>query len=192
MAKQVGFVGVGTLGEPMAANLLKAGLAVTVIDKDPAPVRRLVQAGATEATTISEMAGKVEVLLSSLPGNVELEQVVLGQDGILAGGREGLIFVDTSTVAPLMAQRLAEALAEQGISKLEAPVSGGQAGAIAGTLAIMVGGSREAYDRVLPVLQEIGKSITYVGDHGSALTIKLCNNLIIGAIMVAAAEAFNM
>ena len=192
MSQKVGFVGVGTMGEPMAANLLKAGYTVLVTDKNPVPVRRLVQAGAKEAASSAEMAAQVEVLFTSLPSGAALEEVVLGEQGVLSGGQEGLTLVDTSTVAPLTSQRLAEALAEKGIEMLEAPVSGGQSGAIEGTLAVMVGGSRDVYDRVLPVLEKIGKSITYVGGHGSALTIKLCNNLIIGAVMVAASEAFTM
>ena len=192
MLKKVGFVGVGTMGEPMAANLLKAGYALLVTDMNPAPVQRLVQAGAQEAASVAEMAGQVEVLLTSLPSGAILEQVILGEQGVLAGGQEGLVVMDTSTVAPLTSQRLAAALEEKGIEMLETPVSGGQSGAIAGTLAIMVGGSRDVYEQVLPILEKLGKNITYVGDHGSALTIKLCNNLIIGAVMVAASEAFTM
>jgi 3-hydroxyisobutyrate dehydrogenase len=189
---KVGFVGVGTMGEPMAANLLRAGYAVSVADVNPAPVRRLVEAGATEAASVAEMAAQVEVIFTSLPSEPILEEVVLGEQGVLAGAQEGLTLVDTSTVGPRTSQRLAALLKEKGTEMLEAPVSGGPSGAKAATLAIMVGGSREAYDRVLPVLEVIGQNITYVGDHGSALTIKLCNNLIIGAIMAAASEAFAM
>ena len=192
MSKKVGFVGVGTMGEPMAANLLKAGYELFVTDMNPAPVQRLVQAGAKEAASVAEMAGQVDVLFTSLPSDAILEQVVVGEQGILAGGREGLVVMDTSTVAPLTAQRLAGTLEEKGIEMLEVPVSGGQSGAIAGTLAIMVGGPRDVYEQVLPILEKLGKNITYVGGHGSALTIKLCNNLIIGAVMVAASEAFTM
>ena len=192
MIKNVGFIGVGTMGAPMAANLLKAGFDVTVFDVNPAASQALVDQGACAVASVAEMAGSVDAIVSSLPGNAELEAVALGDDGVLAGGRDGLIWVDTSTVAPLTSQSVAAALEEKGIYKLEAPVSGGQAGAIAGTLAIMVGGRKDAFDRAMPVLEALGKSITYVGDHGAALTIKLCNNLIIGAIMAAASEAFTM
>jgi 3-hydroxyisobutyrate dehydrogenase len=190
--KKLGFVGVGTMGEPMAANLLRAGYTVSVLDPNPEPVARLVAQGATAARTATEMAAQVDVLLCSLPNDAIVESVLLGPDGVVVGGKTGLVVVDTSTISPLTAKRLAAALEPRGIATLEAPVSGGQTGAIAGTLAIMVGGSREAYDKVLPVLQAIGKSITYVGDHGSALVVKLCNNLITGAIMVATSEALTM
>jgi 3-hydroxyisobutyrate dehydrogenase len=190
--QRIGFIGVGTMGEPMAANLLKAGYTVSVLDPNPAPVARLVQQGAQQTASGAEMAAQVDVVLCSLPNDAIVEQALLGEEGILAGGRPGLIVADTSTISPLTAQRLAAPLEGQGISLLEAPVSGGQVGAIAGTLAIMVGGSREAYERALPVLQVIGKNITYVGDHGSALVVKLCNNLIIGAIMAATSEALAM
>lgn len=192
MKPTLGFVGVGTMGGPMAHNLLKAGYEVLVSDTNPAPVARLIEAGAKAADSVAEMASRVDVLLASLPSDAIVEQVMLGPEGVAAGGRSGLVVVDTSTVSPLTAQRVSAVLEDKDIAMLEAPVSGGEGGAIAGTLAIMVGGRRDAYDQVLPVLQAIGKNITYIGDHGSALVIKLCNNLIIGAIMVAASEALTM
>ncbi len=190
--EKLGFAGVGTMGEPMVTNLLKAGYAVSVLDPNPEPVARLVAQGATAARTAAEMAAQVDVLLCSLPSDAIVESVLLGPEGVVAGGKAGLIVIDTSTISPLTAQRLAAALEPRGMDILEAPVSGGQPGAIAGTLAIMVGGARQVYDRVVPVLQAIGKNITYVGDHGSALVVKLCNNLITGAIMVATSEALTM
>ena len=192
MDKTLGFVGVGTMGEPMARNLLKAGYEVLVTDPNPVPVAQLVEEGATACKSVAEMAARVDVLLAALPTDAIVEQVMVGAEGVIAGGKPGLIVVDTSTVSPLTAQRLSAILEDKGIAMLEAPVSGGQVGAVAGTLAIMVGGSRDAYEQVLPVLQAIGQSITYIGDHGSALVIKLCNNLIIGAIMAAASEALTM
>jgi len=176
----------------MAANLIKAGYAVSVLDPNPAPVARLAQQGAAAPASGAEMAARADVIICSLPNDAIVEQALLGEGGVAAGGQPGLIVADTSTVSPLTSQRLAARLEAQGISLLEAPVSGGQAGAIAGTLAIMVGGSPQAYERVLPVLQALGKNITYVGDHGSALVVKLCNNLIIGAIMAATSEALAM
>jgi 2-hydroxy-3-oxopropionate reductase len=192
MDKTLGFVGVGTMGEPMARNLLKAGYEVLVTDPNPVPVAQLVEEGATAVDTVAEMAARVDVLLCALPTDAIVEQAMVGAEGVVAGGRPGLIVVDTSTVSPLTAQRLSAILEDKSIAMLEAPVSGGQVGAVAGTLAIMVGGPRDAYEQVLPVLQAIGQSITYIGDHGSALVIKLCNNLIIGAIMTAASEALTM
>jgi len=193
MIERVGFVGVGTMGEPMAANLLRAGYALTVVaHRERAPVERLAQAGAIEVGSIAEMASKVEVLMTCVPNDAAVEEATLGEGGVIHGGREGLVVVDASTISPQTSQRVAAALAQRGIAMLDAPISGGQGGAIAGTLAIMVGGPREAFDRVLPVLEAMGKSITYVGDNGAGLVVKLANNLIGAATTVAISEAFAM
>ncbi|MBC7234933.1 MAG: NAD(P)-dependent oxidoreductase [Chloroflexi bacterium] len=193
MIKRVGFVGVGTMGEPMAANLLQAGFEVAVVaHRNRAPIERLLQKGATEKGSIAELAGEVEVLVSCVSNDAAVEEVMLGQRGVREGGHPGLIVVDTSTISPLTSRRVAATLAERDITMLDAPISGGQSGAIAGTLAIMVGGPRSAYERVLPVLQGMGKNITYIGENGSALVVKLCNNMIVAAITVAASEALTM
>jgi 3-hydroxyisobutyrate dehydrogenase-like beta-hydroxyacid dehydrogenase len=193
MIKKVGFVGVGTMGEPMSANLLKSGFELSVVvHRDRAPVERLIEAGATEVGSIAEMASIVEVLVSCVPDDAAVREAMLGKGGVIGGGRKGLIVVDTSTISPRTSQQVAAALADEGVMLLDAPISGGQVGAIAGTLAIMVGGPREAYDAALPVLEAMGKNITYVGGHGSALAVKLANNLIGAAAMVAISEAFTM
>jgi 3-hydroxyisobutyrate dehydrogenase-like beta-hydroxyacid dehydrogenase len=193
MVKKVGFVGVGTMGEPMAANLLKAGYELAVVaHRDRASVERLVEAGATEAGSIAELASKVEVLVSCVPDDAAVREVMLGEGGVLDGAHPGLIAVDTSTISPGTSQQVAAALAKGGVTMLDAPVSGGQVGAIAGTLAIMVGGPREAFDTVLSVLQAMGQNVTYVGDNGTALAVKLANNLIGAAAIVAISEAFTM
>jgi 3-hydroxyisobutyrate dehydrogenase-like beta-hydroxyacid dehydrogenase len=193
MINRVGFVGVGTMGEPMAANLLKAGFEVAVVaHRHRAPVERLVEAGATEKGSVAELVAAVEVLVTCVSNDAAVEQVLLGPGGVSEGRREGLIVVDTSTISPLTSQRIAATLAEKGVTMLDAPISGGQTGAIAGTLAIMVGGPREAFDRVLPVLEGMGQAITYIGENGSALVVKLCNNMIVAAITVAASEALTM
>lgn len=190
---RVGFVGVGTMGEPMAANLLKAGFDVVVVaHRNRAPVERLIAQGATEAATAAEMAGRVQAVVTCVSDDAAVEEVLLGEDGIAEGAQQGLVVVDTSTISPLTSQRLAADLAPRGVTLLDAPISGGQNGAIAGTLAIMVGGPREAYDRLLPVLEAMGKSITYVGDNGSALAVKLANNLIVAAAQIAISEALTM
>lgn len=191
--KRVGFIGVGTMGEPMAANLLKAGFEVVIMGhRNPAPVERLVAAGAKKAGTPAEIAAQTDVVMLCLPNDAVVEEIVLGPNGVLAGGREGLIIVDTSTISPLTSQRLAKAAAEKGIALLDAPLSGGQTGAIAGTLAIMVGGPEEAFHKVKPVLEAVGKNITYVGPNGAALVVKLGNNLIVAAEAVAIAEALTI
>jgi 2-hydroxy-3-oxopropionate reductase len=192
MAMKVGFVGVGAMGEPMALNLLKKGHALSVVvHRNRAPVERLVEAGATEVGSIAEMASLVDVLVSCVPDDAAVEEAMLGETGVIAGGAAGLIVVDTSTISPGTSQRVAAALAEKGISMLDAPVSGGQGGAVAGTLAIMFGGPREAHDKVLPVLEAMGKNITYVGANGSALAVKLANQIIGAAAIVAISEAFS-
>jgi 3-hydroxyisobutyrate dehydrogenase-like beta-hydroxyacid dehydrogenase len=190
---RIGFVGVGIMGEPMAANLLKAGFQVTVMaHRNRAPVERLKAQGAIEAASAAEMAHVAEVIVTCVSDDAAVEQILTGRGGIAEGAHKGVIVVDTSTISPLTSQRLAADLAARGVTLLDAPISGGQNGAIAGTLAIMVGGPREAYDRVLPVLEAMGKSITYVGKNGSALAVKLANNLIAAAAQIAISEAFTM
>jgi 2-hydroxy-3-oxopropionate reductase len=193
MGRQVGFVGVGIMGGPMAANLLRAGHQVAVVaHRTRDAVDRLVEDGATECATAAEVASRSEIVVTCLPNDAIVEQVLLGPGGIAEGARDGLLVVDTSTIAPQTSQRLAEVLAARGVTLLDAPISGGPAGAQAGTLAIMVGGPRQAFDAVRPVLEAMGKGITYVGANGSALVVKLANNLIVAANLVAISEAFTM
>jgi len=193
MIKRVGFVGVGTMGEGMAANALKGGFEVSVVaHRNRAPVDRLVRAGASEAASVGDLVRGVEVLVTCLPNDDVMTEVLTGPGGVAEAAPEGLIVVDTSTISPLTSQRLAAALAEQGVTLLDAPISGGQAGAQAGTLAIMVGGPQDAFDLVRPLLESMGKSITYVGANGSALAVKLANNLIVAAQLVAISEALTM
>jgi 3-hydroxyisobutyrate dehydrogenase-like beta-hydroxyacid dehydrogenase len=189
----IGFIGLGTMGAPMAANLLKAGFGVGVVaHRNRAPVEELVRAGAVEYATAADLAAQVEALFTCISNDAAVEKVLLGAQGVAEGGRAGLIVADTSTISPLTAQRLAGALAERGITLLDAPISGGQGGAEAGTLAIMVGGPRAAFDALLPALQAMGKSIAYIGGNGAALVVKLANNLIVAAAHVAIAEAFTL
>ena len=193
MVTKVGFVGVGTMGEPMAANLLQNGFDVTVVaHRSRDRVERLLAKGAHEAASVAEAAKTVDVLVSCVPNDDAVEQVMLGEEGVLAGGSPGLIVVDTSTISPLTSQRLSAKLAGAGIQMLDAPISGGEPGAIAGTLAIMVGGERSAFAQALPVLEAMGQNITYIGPSGTALVVKLANNLIGAAIMMATSEAFTM
>ena len=193
MVQRVGFVGVGIMGEGMAANLVKAGFAVTVMaHRNRAPVERLVAAGAREAASLVDLAREAEVVVTCVPNDAAIEEVLLGEGGIAAGAEKGLIVVDTSTISPITSQRLAGELTARGVTMLDAPISGGQAGAAAGTLAIMVGGPQAAYERVLPVLQAMGKSITYVGGNGAALAVKLVNNMIVASTLVAVSEGFTM
>ncbi len=163
MIKRVGYIGLGLMGKPIASNLLKAGFELTVHNRSQAAVQELVSLGASEARSPAHAADASELVITNLPDSSDVEQVVLGHEGVMEGAADGMIFADNSTIKPETARGISHALAEEGVSALDAPVSGGDVGAKAGTLAIMVGGSREAFDRALPVFEAMGQAITYVG-----------------------------
>jgi 2-hydroxy-3-oxopropionate reductase len=188
MIKRVGYIGLGLMGRPIASNLMKAGFELTVHNRSQASVQELVSLGATEAGSPGQVAQTSEVIITNLPDSPDVEKVVLGSDGILEGASDGAIFIDNSTIKPETARSIAEALAAKGVAALDAPVSGGDVGAKAGTLAIMVGGPREAFDRVLPVFEAMGKAITYVGESGAGQVAKACNQVMVAAQMVAMGE----
>ena len=187
---RVGFIGMGIMGGPMAGNCLKAGFAVTVHNRTEDKCRPLADAGATVADSPAAAAGGADVICLCVTADADVLAVVLDEtDGIIAGAKAGAIVVDHSTVSPSVARRCADALAERGVGFLDAPISGGDVGAKAGTLSIMVGGRREHFDAALPVLQVMGKTVTYCGDSGAGYTVKLCNQILGGLHLVAAAEA---
>lgn len=188
MTLRVGYIGLGLMGKGIARNLLKAGFPVTVYNRSRPAVDELVAAGAQAAESPRGVAEVSDVVMTNLPDGPDVEQVVLGPRGILEGARPGMIHVDNSTIQPEVAQRVARRLAETGVEALDAPVSGGDVGAREGTLAIMVGGPRSAFDKVLPVLQAMGKTITYVGESGAGQVAKACNQIMVAAQMVAMAE----
>jgi 2-hydroxy-3-oxopropionate reductase len=188
MAMRIGYIGLGLMGKPMAGNLLKAGFPLTVHNRSRAAVEELVAQGAQAAFSPREVASASDVVFTNLPDSPDVEQVVLGKDGIIEGVREGMIFVDNSTIKPATARRMARELLAKGVAALDAPVSGGDVGARAGTLAIMVGGPQEAYQRVLPALQAMGKTITHVGESGAGQVAKACNQVMVAAQMVAMGE----
>jgi 3-hydroxyisobutyrate dehydrogenase len=178
----------------MALNLLKAGHHVTVFPHHPekAEVQEVLQAGAKLAPSPRAVAMVSDVVITMLPNSPEVEEVVLGEQGVLAGARKGLIIVDMSTIAPATSRKLGEAAMARGGYFLDAPVSGGSQGAVNGTLTIMVGGAQEAFEQVRPVLEAMGKkeNIFYVGSQGSGEVVKLVNNILVGAIAAAIAESF--
>ncbi|NMC46785.1 MAG: NAD-binding protein [Chloroflexi bacterium] len=176
------------MGKPMATNILKAGFPLVVHNRSQASVDELVKLGAVKAQSPRETAGQVDVVFTNLPDSPDVEKVVLGENGILAGAHPGLIFVDNSTIKPGTARKLAAALAEKGVLSLDAPVSGGDIGAINGTLAIMVGGPEQALQKVLPIFHAIGKTITHVGDSGAGQIAKAANQIMVAAQMVAMGE----
>ncbi len=185
---KVGYIGLGIMGKPMARNILKSGFPLVVHNRSQAAVEALVREGAVRASTPQEVAEQVDVIFTNLPDSPDVEKVVLQEHGILAGAHKGLIYVDNSTIKPMVARRLAGLLAEKGVMSLDAPVSGGDIGAINGTLAIMVGGPQEALEKVHPILNAIGKTITYVGESGAGQIAKAANQIMVAAQMVAMGE----
>lgn len=185
---KVGYIGLGLMGKSIARNILKAGYPLVVHNRSRAAVNELVAEGAVAAFTPAEVARQVDVVFTNLPDSPDIEQVVLGPDGILQGAHPGLIYVDNSTIKPATAREVARRLAEVGVAALDAPVSGGDIGARNGTLSIMVGGPEEALETVRPIFEAMGKSITHVGAAGSGQVAKAANQVMVAAQMVAMGE----
>src|SRR2546426_7321506 len=179
MAQTVGMIGLGIMGRPMAKNLLKAGYALGVHSRSQGPVDELVGAGAKRASSAKEVAGQVDVLITMLPNSPEVELVALGPDGIIEGAKKGLLYLDMSTISPLVSQKVGKALGAKGARMLDAPVSGGEKGAIDAALSIMVGGEKADFDAALPVFQALGKTITHLGPLGAGGFTKLANQIIV-------------
>jgi 2-hydroxy-3-oxopropionate reductase len=192
MAQTLGFIGLGIMGRPMAKNLLKAGHPLVVHSRSKGPVDQLTDAGARAATSPKAVAEQVDILITMLPNSPDVEQVALGPAGVVEGVRQGLIYVDMSTISPLVSQKVGKALAARGAQMLDAPVSGGERGAIDGALSIMVGGDQATFDRVLPVLQAMGKTITHLGPLGAGGFTKLANQIIVAVNLTALGEALTL
>ncbi|MDH3943618.1 MAG: NAD(P)-binding domain-containing protein [Anaerolineae bacterium] len=184
----IGYIGLGIMGKAMARNILKAGFPLIVHNRSKGAVEELAKEGAVEANTPKEVAEQVDILFTNLPDSPDVEEVALGEAGILAGAREGLIFIDNSSIKPATARYIAEKLGEVGVQCLDAPVSGGDIGAQQGTLTIMVGGPEEALEKAMPVLQAVGKSITRIGEAGAGQVAKCANQIMVAAQMVAMGE----
>lgn len=177
MATSVGFIGLGNMGNPMAANVMKGGFALAVFDKNPQAMANLVAAGARKAESAQEVAKTVDVLLTCLPGSPEVESLYLGPEGVIACAQAGSVLVDLSSVLPSTPRKLEPLAKTRGLQFLEAPVSGGVTGARAATLAIMTGGEAAVLERVRPILRAIGPNIYHVGPAGAGNTIKAINNM---------------
>lgn len=190
---KVGFIGTGVMGRPMALNLLKAGHIVTVFARHPdkPEVQEILNAGAKLAPSPRALAMAVEVVITMVPNSPQVEEVVLGPQGILEGARKDLVIIDMSTIAPSTSRKLAESTAQRNVHFLDAPVSGGSQGAVNGTLTIMVGGEQEIFEKVRPALEAMGtpENIIYVGPSGSGEVVKLINNMLVGTIAASTAEA---
>lgn len=184
----LGYIGLGLMGKPMAHNLLKAGFPLVVHNRSGAAVDELVAAGAKAAESPQAVAEQVDVIFTNLPDSPDVELVALGDNGVIEGAKEGLIFVDHSTIKPATARHIAAKLAEKGVLALDAPVSGGDIGAIKGTLTIMVGGNAEALEIVRPALEAMGKNITHIGKAGAGQVAKCCNQIMVAAQMTALGE----
>ena len=167
MAERIGFIGLGIMGKPMAKNLLKAGYEVTVYDIVGEPVEELVTDGAQRAASNKEVAANCEKIITMVPDSAESEMAILGPDGVLEGARSGSIVIDMSSIAPLVSQKIGEECAKKGVEMLDAPVSGGEVGAINAALAIMVGGKQEVFDKCLDVMKTVGSNVVLTGDIGA-------------------------
>ncbi len=185
---RIGYIGLGLMGKSIARNILKAGFPMVVYNRSRQAVDELVLAGALPASSPAEVAEKVDIVFTNLPDSPDVEAVVLGEKGIIEGAHAGLIYVDNSTVKPATARLIDHKLGEMGIACLDAPVSGGDVGARDGTLTIMVGGSADALEKVMPVFKAMGKSITHVGDSGAGQIAKAANQIMVAAQMVAMSE----
>ena len=192
MAQTLGFIGLGIMGRPMAKNLLKAGYPLVVHSRSKGPVDDLTAAGARSAPSPKAVTEQVDLLITMLPNSPDVELVALGPQGILEGAHSGLIYVDMSTISPIVSQKIDKALAARGVKMLDAPVSGGERGAVEGTLSIMVGGDKPTFDLVLPIFQAMGKTITHLGPLGAGGFTKLANQIIVAVNLTALGEALTL
>jgi 2-hydroxy-3-oxopropionate reductase len=186
----IGFIGLGIMGKPMAKNLLKAGHKLVVYDIQEEPVKELAHAGATAGESPRDVAARNELIITMLPNSPHVKQAVLGKNGVIEGAKPGSILVDMSSIAPLVSREVAAELASKGIEMLDAPVSGGEPKAIDGTLAIMVGGKEAVFEKVKDVLLKMGASAVLCGEIGAGNVTKLANQIIVALNIAAMSEAF--
>lgn len=191
-ATKVAFIGLGNMGLPMAENLAKSGFDVTGFDLSAGQMEKLVAAGGKKASSATSAAANVDVMITMLPASRHVKALYLGEEGILATAREGTLLVDCSTIAPEAAREVAAAAASKGFAMLDAPVSGGTGGAKAGTLTFMVGGDPAHLERARPLLEKMGKNIFHAGANGAGQTVKVCNNMLLGILMIGTSEALRL
>ncbi|MFI8997134.1 2-hydroxy-3-oxopropionate reductase [Streptomyces sp. NPDC053542] len=185
----IGFIGLGIMGSPMAVNLAKAGHTVRGWNRSPGKADALVEAGGTEAASIAEAVRGADVVITMVPASPQVEEVAYGDDGILANAKDGALLIDMSSITPQTSIDLAARAKEHGVRVLDAPVSGGEAGAIEGVLSIMVGGEQADFEAARPVLEAMGTTIVHCGPHGAGQTVKAANQLIVAINIQACAEA---
>ena len=185
----IGFIGLGIMGKPMARNLMKAGYPLVVHNRSRAAVDELRKEGGTVAASPKEVAERSEVVITMLPDSPDVELVFAGEQGVFAGVKPGGLLIDMSSISPVVARKLALEAERRGLDMLDAPVSGGEAGAIGGTLSIMIGGKSSAVDRAMPIFQVLGKNIVHVGDAGAGQVTKAANQMIVGTTIAIVSEA---
>jgi 2-hydroxy-3-oxopropionate reductase len=190
MTTRIGFIGLGIMGKPMAQNLSKAGYPLAVYARRPDMMDPLVSMAATACENPQAVAAQSDIIFTIVSDTPDVEQVILGEQGVIQGAQAGSVVVDMSTISPSATRHMAELLAKKGIQMLDAPVSGGEQGAIDGTLSIMVGGKEETFQKVLPLFEVLGKNIVHIGEHGTGQVTKACNQIVIAQTLVAVSEAF--
>lgn len=185
---KVGFIGLGIMGLPMAKNLIKNGYSLVVHNRSRKPVEELAALGAEPALSSREVAEMTDVVITMLPDSPDVKEVILGRNGVIEGIRPGMVVIDMSTISPKVSVEIANTLAARGVDMLDAPVSGGQKGAIEGTLSIMVGGKKDVFERCLPIFKAMGRVVVHVGGNGAGEIVKLCNQVICALNIVSMCE----
>ncbi len=189
MQETIGFIGLGIMGSGMSRNLLKAGFPLVVWNRTASKMTPLVEAGAQPAVSPADLASRAEVVITCVSNTADVEEVLLGKNGVVHGARPGTLVIDMSTISPSAAQEIAAQLAQKGIHMLDAPISGGSEGAANGTLSIMVGGEAPHVERAMPYFRAMGKTITHVGGHGAGQMVKLVNQILVVGNALAMSEA---
>lgn len=187
--EKIGFIGLGVMGKPMVRNLLKAGFSPTVFNRSQGAIDELVKEGAIAGGSAKEVAEKSDIVITMLPDTPDVETVVMGANGVLAAQSKGLLLIDMSSISPVATKNIAAEADKKGVRMLDAPVSGGDKGAIAGTLSIMVGGDSKDFERAAPVFEALGQTIVHCGPIGSGQTVKACNQIVVALIIEAVSEA---
>ena len=185
----IGFIGLGIMGKPMARNLLKAGYSLIIHNRSGAVVEELSKEGAQSAANSQKVAERSEVIITMLPDSPDVELVIAGDKGVFAGLKSGKLLIDMSSISPIVARKLAAEAAKLGCDMLDAPVSGGEAGAIAASLSIMIGGNVSAVERAMPIFDKLGKNIVHVGDAGAGQVTKAANQMVVGTTIAIVSEA---
>ena len=190
--ERIGFIGLGLMGKPMAKNLLKVGYELVLYNRSRGPMEELAKLGAEMAESPSDLAERSAVIIEMVPDIPDINDVVFSERGVMKGVKEGSIFIDMSTNSPSYSKFLAEEFSKKGVEFLDAPVSGGDKGAMEGTLTIMVGGKEEVFERCLPIFRAMGRHIFYMGPHGSGQMSKLCNQIAVASNMAGICEALTL